>query len=79
MRPSMLLLSHTLIQVRGFNLAQAPAESVFEVEKENSVADAFLGRKIIYNWPAVGRTVDESHHCVRIDKSVRERHTTMFK
>ena len=53
-------------QVSGFKLAEAPAdESVFEVKKENAEADAFLGRKINYNWPAVGRTVDESHHvCV---------------
>ena len=42
-------ISKGSIQVSGFKLAQAPAdESVFEV-KENAVADAFLGRKIIYN------------------------------
>ena len=39
----------------GFELAQAPPdESVFYVKKENAVADAFPGCKILYNWPAVG-------------------------
>ncbi len=35
----------------GFELAQAPPDvSVFC----NAVGDAFLGCKILYNWPAVG-------------------------
>jgi hypothetical protein len=39
----------------GFELAHAPPdEYVFDVKKENAVADAFPGCKILYNWPAVG-------------------------
>ena len=59
-------ISKGSIQVSGFKSTQAPAdESVIEVKKENAVADVFLGSKIIYNWPVVCRTVDESHHvCV---------------
>ena len=35
---------------------EALDESVFDVKikKNNAVADAFLGFKILYNWPAVG-------------------------
>ncbi len=32
-----------------------PDESVFEFKKQDATADAFLGCKILYNWPTVGR------------------------
>ena len=31
-----------------------PDESVFDVKKDNTVAVASLGYKILHNWPAVG-------------------------
>jgi len=36
------------------NAQTPPDESVFEVKKENTEADAFIGCKILYNWSAVG-------------------------
>jgi hypothetical protein len=39
----------------GFEVAQAPPdESVFDVKKQDAVADAFPGCQILSNWPAVG-------------------------
>lgn len=42
----------------------APDESVFEVRKDNAVADAFLGCKLLCHWTAVGWIEGESHPCV---------------
>ena len=46
-----------------FELAQTPPdESVFDVKKENTVADAFPGCKILCDWPAVVWMLNLSNH-----------------
>ena len=51
----------------GFKLVEAPLDesvkknAVTDVKKEKDVNDVFLGRKILYNWPAVGWIEGESH------------------
>jgi hypothetical protein len=62
------MTSRRLKRIQKNSKHVAPDESVFEVQKENAVADAFLGCKLLSNWTAVGWIEGESHLCVCTNK-----------